>query len=147
MNLNERKLRSVRIVKLQRNFWKLWTWNLRTPLHSCFNRCVGGKIWLFQQTVNRVYCIFIVIIKVWNLIFKVQLLEFWSNSCMFFLFYCPVYAWVSFEVNYFSQCFTVFWNVIFFSPQNVGIDKGDIPDLTKVTIIEVFLLKANWKHL
>jgi hypothetical protein len=31
----------------------------------------------------------------------------------------------------------------FFPPQNVGIDKGDIPDLTKVIIIEVLLLKED----
>jgi hypothetical protein len=31
----------------------------------------------------------------------------------------------------------------FLRPQNVGIDKGDIPDLTKVIIIEVLLTKEK----
>jgi hypothetical protein len=33
--------------------------------------------------------------------------------------------------------------VILFHPQNVGIDKGDIPDLTKVIIIELLLTKEK----
>jgi hypothetical protein len=32
---------------------------------------------------------------------------------------------------------------VIFLFQNVGIDKGDIPDLTKVIVIEVLLLKES----